>query len=238
MKTISLTNNNIEQINKEFAVKTAAERLAFLFTLSQENIVFSTSFGLEDQILTHLISSANLPVKFITLDTGRLFQETYNVFELTRVRYKIAVHVYVPDKDELEEFVNANGINSFYQSVEQRKLCCKIRKVNPLNLALKGAAVWITGLRAAQSEAREKLQFLELDAERGLLKCNPLLDWRLEQAETFAAENKIPLNTLHAKGFPSIGCAPCTRAIEPGEDIRAGRWWWENSKKECGLHSA
>lgn len=238
MKAIVRSTNSLEQLNAEFAVKTAPERLAFIATLREENIVFSTSFGLEDQVLTHLIASAHLPVKLITLDTGRLFQETYNVFELTRARYKVAVDVFFPDKEELELFVNENGINSFYQSVEQRKQCCKIRKVNPLNRALQGATVWITGLRASQSEARERLQFWEMDTTRGILKCNPLLDWSLEQTETFATANKIPLNTLHAKGFPSIGCAPCTRAVEPGEDIRAGRWWWENSKKECGLHSA
>jgi phosphoadenosine phosphosulfate reductase len=238
MSTINRTSKNLEQLNAEFAGKTAAARLAYLLAQTGENIVFSTSFGLEDQVITHLIAAEKIPVKLFTLDTGRLFQETYDVFELTRTRYKLPVDVFFPDKEVLEPFVNENGINSFYHSVEQRQLCCRIRKVEPLNRALRGATVWITGLRAGQSEARETLRFWEWDAARGLLKFNPLLDWSLEQTETFAAANNIPLNALHAKGFPSIGCAPCTRAIEPGEDLRAGRWWWENSKKECGLHSA
>ncbi|MGL5889393.1 MAG: phosphoadenylyl-sulfate reductase, partial [Bacteroidia bacterium] len=211
---------------------------AYIAALTDETIVFSTSFGLEDQVLTHLIAALQLPVKLFTLDTGRLFQETYDVFERTRARYKLAVDVFFPDKTELELFVNENGVNSFYQSVEQRKMCCQIRKVEPLNRALRGASVGITGLRSGQSETRGELKFWELDPARGILKFNPLLDFTLEQTEAYAKEHRIPLNALHAKGFPSIGCAPCTRAIEPGEGLRAGRWWWENSKKECGLHSA
>lgn len=231
-------SQDLAAFNAQFAAMNAEERLKHIYTLTTGKVVFSTSFGSEDQVLTHLIASTSLPVSLFTLDTGRLFQETYDVFERTRARYQLPIAVYFPGAQQVEAFVNENGINSFYTSVEQRKACCKIRKVEPLKRALQGAAVWITGLRAGQSESRENLPFLEWDEAHQLLKFNPLLDWSLAQLEAYIAEHRIPLNSLHAKGFPSIGCAPCTRAIEPGEDIRAGRWWWENSKKECGLHSA
>ncbi|MCU0435355.1 MAG: phosphoadenylyl-sulfate reductase [Bacteroidia bacterium] len=233
----SYTTSQLAALNAQLGPLPVPERLRLLLAHTQGEARFSTSLGLEDQVLTHLIATENIPVRIFTIDTGRLFQETYDVLEITRTRYKIAVEIFFPQAQQVQEFVNAHGPNSFYNSVEQRKACCHIRKVEPLQRALHGASVWITGLRAAQSNARGALQFVAWDENHQLLKFNPLLDWTLEQTETFARQHRVPLNALHAKGFPSIGCAPCTRAVQPGEDIRAGRWWWENSHKECGLHS-
>lgn len=197
---------------------------------------FSTSLGLEDQVITHWIGSNKLPIEIFTLDTGRLFQETLDTLEMTRTRYKIPVKVYFPDASEVEQMVYEKGPNSFFESVENRKECCRIRKVVPLKRALAGAKVWITGLRADQSNNRQSMQAVEWDPGHQVVKYNPLLDWSIGQVETFIKENRVPVNALHKKGFPSIGCAPCTRAIAPDEDLRAGRWWWESSAKECGLH--
>ncbi|MCA6362401.1 MAG: phosphoadenylyl-sulfate reductase [Bacteroidetes bacterium] len=228
----------LHALNTQLQPLSVSERLKRVLAQFPGSARFSSSLGLEDQVLTHLIAAEKTPVQIFTIDTGRLFQETYDVLELTRTRYKIAVHVFFPQAQPVQDFVNQNGPNSFYNSVAQRKACCHIRKVEPLQRALRGASVWITGLRAAQSNARGSLQFVAWDEAYQLLKFNPLLDWSLEQTEAFASQHRIPLNALHAKGFPSIGCAPCTRAVQPGEDIRAGRWWWENSHKECGLHSS
>jgi phosphoadenosine phosphosulfate reductase len=226
----------INHLNTTLASLDATSRLQFICTRFTEGVVFSTSLGQEDQVITHLIARQNLPVKIFTLDTGRLFQETYDLLDKTIARYKVPVAIYFPEAERVEAMVNLKGPNSFYESVENRKECCFIRKVEPLNRALKGAKIWITGLRAEQSDNRQNLPFAEWDEAHQLIKLNPLLDWSLEQMLGFITEQHIPCNSLHDKGFPSIGCAPCTRAIEPGEDIRAGRWWWEASKKECGLH--
>ncbi len=200
-----------------------------------ENICFSTSFSMEDQVITDLVSNSN--IKIFTLDTGRLFEETYNTWTLTRSKYKVSIKVYYPDKEELEPFIQENGPDSFYRSVENRKTCCDIRKVHPLKRALKGNKVWITGLRAEHSPDRKDLQQLEWDESNQIIKYHPLLFWTTEDVKKYIKEKQIPYNILHDKGFVSIGCAPCTRAIQPGEDFRAGRWWWEDaSKKECGLH--
>jgi len=196
---------------------------------------FSSALGLEDQIVTYWISQG-LSVQIFTLDTGRLFQETYDLLDLTQRKYKLPIRIYFPEKEKVEALVSDKGPNSFYESVENRKECCHIRKVEPLNRALKNAQVWITGVRAEQSANRQKMQRVEWDEQYQLIKYNPLLNWSTSEVEEFIAQHKIPVNTLHRKGFPSIGCAPCTRAILPGEDIRAGRWWWESSNKECGLH--
>ncbi len=198
--------------------------------------VFSTSLGQEDQVLTHVIARNNLPVKIFTLDTGRLFYEHYELLEKTNARYKTNIQVYFPEGPDVEQFVNEKGVNAFFESVENRKECCFIRKVKPLNRALQGAKVWITGLRADQSDNRKDMKMLEWDEARQLYKFNPLIHWTYEQMIGYIKDNNIPYNPLHDKGFISIGCAPCTRAIEPGEDARAGRWWWEVSHKECGLH--
>ncbi|HMQ90895.1 MAG TPA: phosphoadenylyl-sulfate reductase [Flavilitoribacter sp.] len=227
---------NAAQLNEQLAGLTAPERLKLVASLYTEGVVFSTSLGQEDQVITHMIARNGLPVRIFTLDTGRLFQETYDLLDSTRARYKVPVHVYFPDAAKVEALVTAKGANSFYASVENRKECCFIRKVEPLNRALKGAGIWITGLRADQSENRKDLAFAEWDESHQLIKVNPLADWSLDDVLEFIKENRVPYNALHDKGFPSIGCAPCTRAVEPGEDIRAGRWWWEQSQKECGLH--
>jgi phosphoadenosine phosphosulfate reductase len=198
---------------------------------------FSTSLGLEDQVISYWIGTQQLPIEVFSLDTGRLFQETYDVLQLTRIKYKLPIKVYYPQSSQVEELVLAKGPNSFYDSVENRKECCFIRKVVPLKRALTGAKVWVTGIRADQSANRQSMELVEWDDAHQLIKYNPLLHWSFDDVEKFIKDNNIPVNALHKKGFPSIGCAPCTRAIAPGEDIRAGRWWWETSAKECGLHS-
>lgn len=199
-------------------------------------VVFSSSLGQEDQVLTDIISRNRLDVSIFTIDTGRLFNETYELLERTNARYRQHIRVYFPEAGDIEEFVQQRGINSFYESAENRKTCCHIRKVKPLNRALAGAKVWITGLRAEQSPNRQDMTPLEWDEQRGLYKFNPLLRWSYDDVLEYIRQWNVPYNPLHDKGFISIGCAPCTRAVEPGEDPRAGRWWWEQSQKECGLH--
>ena len=214
------------------------ERLKLLArTFPAGSIAFSSSLGLEDQAITHAISQTQVPVRIFTLDTGRLFEETQSLLAATRERLGVQVQVFVPDALLLQEFLTSQGPNSFYESVEGRLECCRIRKVEPLRRALQGAQVWITGLRREQSANRATLPIAEWDSEHKLVKVHPLIDWSEEQLRDYVATNNIPVNRLHAKGFPSIGCAPCTRAVKPGEDPRSGRWWWEiPNKKECGLH--
>ena len=212
----------------------------FLQKLSKDyagRIVFSSSFSFEDQVITHLITDLHLPIQIFTLDTGRLFAETYSVWSSTLDRYKISIKAYYPNATILESFVEKKGPNAFYESVENRKGCCFIRKVEPLKRALSGNAIWITGLRAEHSADRGDLQSIEWDESNQIIKYHPLLHWTTNQVTDFITTNNIPYNPLHDKGFVSIGCAPCTRAIKAGEDYRAGRWWWEDTnKKECGLH--
>lgn len=212
------------------------ETLSFLANEYKGKVVFSTSFGQEDQVITDLIAINDLPITIFTLDTGRLFQETYDVFHKTLKKYKKEIKVYFPEASAVEKLLETKGPNSFYDSVENRKECCFIRKVAPLTKALKGNAIWITGLRAEQSENRNDLALFEYDAHFDIIKFNPLLKWTLKEVEDYLEKNNVPQNTLHKQGFVSIGCAPCTRAIAADEDIRAGRWWWESSHKECGLH--
>lgn len=213
-----------------------AETLGFLANEYNDKVVFSTSFGQEDQVITALIATNNLPITIFTLDTGRLFQETYDVFHKTLKKYKKEIKVFFPEAASVEKLLEAKGPNSFYDSVENRKECCFIRKVAPLTKALKGNEIWITGLRAEQSENRNDLALFEFDAHFNIIKFNPLLKWTLKEVEDYLEINNVPQNALHKQGFVSIGCAPCTRAITAEEDIRAGRWWWESSHKECGLH--
>jgi phosphoadenosine phosphosulfate reductase len=223
--------NLIEGLNPE-------EVLAVLAKNYANEIVFSTSFGWEDQVISHMIFSKDVPVKVFTLETGRLFPETYYVWNRTLETYQKEIHTYFPDKDLLEKMVSKKGPNSFYESVENRKECCGIRKVEPLNRASSGQKIWITGIRADQSQNREGMDWVEWDEAHQLVKVHPIFHWSLEDVKAYVAANHIPYNPLHDKGFPSIGCAPCTRAVREGEDFRAGRWWWEDqSKKECGLHS-
>ncbi len=212
----------------------------FLKKLSTDyvgKILFSSSFSYEDQVITHLIADQHLPIQIFTLDTGRLFAETYSVWNSTLERYKISIKAFYPDQLKLESFVEKNGPNAFYESVDNRKDCCYIRKVEPLKRALSGNSIWVTGLRAEHSADRQNLQSIEWDESNQIIKYHPLLHWTTEQVIDFIRTNNIPYNPLHDKGFVSIGCAPCTRAIKQGEDFRAGRWWWEDAnKKECGLH--
>lgn len=200
-------------------------------------VTFSSSFSYEDQVITHKILSNSLPVSIFTLDTGRLFSETYSVWNSTNERYNTHIKPYYPQHEALELFVSEKGPNAFYESVDNRKDCCFIRKVEPLKRALAGNAVWITGLRAEHSPSRQNLTTFEWDPSNNIIKYNPLLNWTTEQVKYYINEHNVPYNSLHDRGFISIGCAPCTRAVRPGEDFRAGRWWWEDAgKKECGLH--
>ena len=219
--------------------ETASLSALFDFLLEQNlgNITFSTSLGQEDQVITHHIATQKLPIKIFTLDTGRLFQETYDVLDLTQRKFKMHINVFAPNTKDVENLVTLKGPNSFYKSVENRKECCKIRKIEPLKRALSNQNIWITGLRKSQSQNRSDLDFFSYDENFGILKFNPLLQWSLKDVSEYLNTHNVPQNKLHNKGYVSIGCAPCTRAIESGEDIRAGRWWWESSKKECGLHT-
>lgn len=202
-------------------------------------IAFSTSLGIEDQAVTDAIVRSGARINIFTLDTGRHFPETLDTLFETEGRYGIKIHVTSPDASQAEALVAEDGVYGFRYSVEARKACCDVRKVQPLNRALAGSAAWITGLRREQSAGRADVPFASYDAGLGLIKVNPIADWTLSALEDYVTLNKVPVNALHARGFPSIGCQPCTRAIAPGEDIRAGRWWWENENgKECGLHVA
>lgn len=214
------------------------EKLRYLAHTFKDQIVFSTSFGWEDQVITHLIFANNIPIKVFTLETGRLFPETYYVWNRTLEVYGQPIHAYYPQTDLLQDMVNTKGPNSFYESVANRKQCCHIRKIEPLKRALEGNKIWITGIRAEQSANREDMHDIEWDEGNKLIKFHPIFNWSLQEVKDYIKANNIVYNTLHDRGFPSIGCAPCTRAVQPGEDFRAGRWWWEDqSKKECGLHS-
>jgi phosphoadenosine phosphosulfate reductase len=229
-----ILNKEIIQKIEQSSLPGAIQLVADLFP---GKVVFSTSLGQEDQVLTDAICKNKIAVQIFTLDTGRLFYETYDLIEKTNARYKTNLKIYFPDPADVESFVNEKGVNAFYESVENRKSCCFIRKVKPLNRALEGASVWITGLRAEQSDNRKDMPMIEWDEQRQLYKFNPLINWSFEEMVKYIKEHNVPYNTLHDKGFISIGCAPCTRAIEPGEEARAGRWWWEASHKECGLHT-
>src|ERR1700761_7718240 len=201
-------------------------------------ITMASSLGAEDMVLLDLIASLKLPIEVFTLDTGRLPQETYDLLQMAKARYgNVPITIYFPDTADTERYMAANGPNGFYDSIELRKQCCFIRKVKPLKRALAGKKAWVTGLRRAQSTARQSVEFIEWDADNAMHKVNPLADWTEEDVWTYIHAHDVPVNALHAKGYPSIGCAPCTRAVQPGEDQRAGRWWWENPEfNECGLH--
>jgi phosphoadenosine phosphosulfate reductase len=233
--TTAITNFTLtDQISR----LSIGETLHLLTGLYPGQVTFSTSFSFEDQVILHHIATENLPISVFTLDTGRLFAETYSVWSASREKYGIPIKAYMPDYDLLEPFVREKGPNAFYESVENRKQCCFIRKVEPLKRALGGQKIWITGIRAEHSGNRSQLTLTEWDEGNQLTKYNPLLHWTQAQVKAYINDNDIPYNILHDRGFVSIGCAPCTRAIRPGEDFRAGRWWWEEAdKKECGLHS-
>ena len=226
-----------DHILKETAEHHPVEALTYLCEKFPGKVTFSTSFSWEDQVITHMIFTNKLPVKVFTLETGRLFSETYYVWNRTMEMYRQPIHAYYPRHDLLEEMVNAKGPNLFYESVENRKECCGVRKIEPLKRALAGNECWITGIRAEQSANRQHMENAEWDEQNNILKFHPIFNWTLDEVKDYVRQYNVPYNTLHDKGFPSIGCLPCTRAVHPGEDFRAGRWWWEDqSKKECGLH--
>jgi phosphoadenosine phosphosulfate reductase len=227
----------VPELLEQLDGKTQPEMIELLCGLFPRKVTFSTSFGFEDQVITHQILSNNLPVSIFTLDTGRLFPETYSVWSRTIERYETKIKAYYPNGEKLQDLIEEKGPNLFYESPENRKDCCGVRKVEPLKRALKGNKIWITGLRAEQSAARQDLQPIEYDEVHDVIKYHPIFNWTTDETRDHINQFNIPYNILHDRGFISIGCAPCTRAIRPGEDFRAGRWWWEdNSKKECGLH--
>ncbi len=202
-------------------------------------VCFANSLGAEDMVLTDIIANSRLGISMFSLDTGRLPQETYELIQAVRNRYALPLQVYFPDSALVEEYVAEYGINGFYDSVENRKGCCFVRKVEPLRRALAGKGAWITGMRRAQAVTRGNLEVSARDVDNGLQKFNPLLEWSNKDVWTYIRQHDVPYNKLHDQFYPSLGCAPCTRSVTPGEDIRSGRWWWENPEnKECGLHAS
>jgi len=221
---------NLEGLSEEKAIK----KICSFFP---GKVVFTTSFGIEDQVITHMISETGCEVEIITLDTGRLFPETYHVFNETAKKYKLNIKVYFPDSNDVEKMMSEKGPFSFYYSIEDRLECCNIRKSRPLARALEGKSCWISGIRADQSASRSEMERIEFDGARKIFKFYPLFEWSYEKTMDYIRKNGIPYNSLHDRGFVSIGCQPCTRAVAPGEDFRAGRWWWEKGgDKECGIH--
>jgi phosphoadenosine phosphosulfate reductase len=228
-----------QEINKLLEQASALEIVNYFLKNYRGEIVFSTGLGAEGQALTDMIVDKDKDaVKIITLDTGRLFQETYDLIDRTREYYNIKINIFFPDYNKVEKMVNEKGMNLFYKSLENRKLCCHLRKTEPLKRALKGHKIWIAGLRRDQSITRINLQPVEWDEANQIIKVHPLYNWTQQDVWKYIKQNNVPYNTLHDKGYPSIGCEPCTRAVKPGEDERAGRWWWEEpEKRECGLHT-
>lgn len=232
-----METNRIDHLIDQISGLSTEQSLNFLAQVFTGGAVFSSSLSYEDQVITHQLLVNHMPVEIFTLDTGRLFSETYAVWNSTNEKYSTRIRAFYPDAQALQEFVANQGPNSFYESVENRQKCCHIRKVEPLQRALAGKTLWITGLRAEHSVARQDLKQLEWDDHNKIIKFHPLLYWSLEDVKEYITRHHIPYNPLHDRGFISIGCAPCTRAIKPGEDFRSGRWWWEQAdKKECGLH--
>jgi phosphoadenosine phosphosulfate reductase len=224
---------NFDQASAETVIRWTLDKFS-------PNVALACSFQAEESVLIDMMSRVRgADFRLFTLDTGRLNQETYDCMDAIRARYGISLEVYFPDALKVQDMVRTHGLNLFYNSVEERKLCCAVRKVEPLNRALKGLAAWMTGLRREQAVTRTAVGKVELDADHGnIVKINPLVDWSYDDVWKYIRENNVPFNRLHKQGYPSIGCAPCTRAVQPGEDSRSGRWWWENPEtKECGLHS-
>ena len=227
----------LKELSSQLKGLSIVESLRSLVSRFPGEVIFTTSFGIEDQALTHVIFDNNLAIRVATLDTGRLFPETYKVFANTIIKYKKNIDVYFPDHEAVEKMVTEKGPYSFYESKENRLECCRLRKVVPLNRALKGKSVWITGIRAEQSGNRNSMDSLEYDETKKIIKFHPLHDWTIEDVEKYIRENEVPYNSLYDKGYVSIGCEPCTRPIIKGQDFRSGRWWWENDgPKECGCH--
>ena len=230
--------SEIFEVNREFEDTEPQTILEWGITKFKDTISLACSFGAEDVVLLDMLSKIPARFQVFVLDTGRLPQETYNVMEQCRKKYGIEFKVFFPERDKIESLIERKGPNSFYSSIENRKECCYIRKVEPLSRALDGLQAWITGLRREQSVTRNGVPKVEIDPAHGnILKLNPLADWTNEQVWNYIRAHQVPYNELHDKGYPSIGCAPCTRAVKLGEDLRAGRWWWEAPElKECGIH--
>jgi len=227
----------VEELNKKFQDSTPQEILEYFIKNSDENIALSSSFGAEDQVITDMMLNIDKNVNIFSLDTGRLPYETYSVMDSTNLKYGIKVNVYFPNDNDVENLYKTQGINGFYESIQNRKDCCYVRKIAPLKRALKDLYIWVTGLRASQSVTREEMSAFEWDMGNQVIKFNPLINWSEEDVWEYIKKNHVPYNKLHDKRYPSIGCAPCTRAVKEGEDVRSGRWWWENPEhKECGLH--
>ncbi len=231
------TAEQVQQLNAN--LKTPQEVLKWSLDNLHPKIAMASSFGAEDVVVIDMMMKINPKARIFTLDTGRLNQETYDVMDEIRKKYDVNIEVMFPDQNEVEQMVRVNGLNLFYHSVGNRKLCCGIRKVHPLNRILSTLDGWITGLRADQTEVRLNSNKIEFDEQHnGIIKVNPIIEWTWDQTWDYIKKNNIPYNKLHDNGFPSIGCEPCTRAIKSGEPLRAGRWWWESdSQKECGLHA-
>lgn len=227
-----------EKLNEQLKGNKPGDVLKYFLDNCGGKVTFGSSLGAEDQVITDMLVKLGGDFSIFTLDTGRLFPETYELIDKTRDQYNIEIKVFFPFPKHVEEMVNRKGVNLFYKSVEDRKQCCYLRKIEPLKRALPGNEIWITGLRKDQSLTRFYTQFIEWDETFNIIKVNPLLNWTDKDVWNYIRENNVPYNTLHEKGFPSIGCQPCTRAIKPGEDLRAGRWWWESPEhNECGLHA-
>jgi phosphoadenosine phosphosulfate reductase len=232
------SNTTLNQLKDKLSDKPLEERLRILASLFPGKTLFTTSLGIEDQVITHKIFTNNLNIKLVTLDTGRLFPQTYDVLSNTISKYGKKISICFPEYEAIEKMVSEKGPFSFFESKENRIECCRLRKVVPLNRALAGVECWISGIRAGQSDDRNQMDWLEYDEARQMFRFYPLFDWSFEDVEKFVKENNVPYNSLHDKGYVSIGCEPCTRAVKPGEDFRAGRWWWENDgPKECGCHT-
>ncbi|QOR61239.1 phosphoadenylyl-sulfate reductase [Sulfurovum sp. ST-21] len=227
----------IEGINKELQNASVHEVLKYFLEKYKDRVSLSSSFGAEDQVLTDLILNIDADTHIFTLDTGRLHPETYDVMDATNLKYNTKIAVYFPEASNVEALYRTQGVNGHYESIEKRKHCCFVRKIEPLQRALKDVDVWITGLRSEQSVTRQQMPLVEYDEKFKVIKVNPLIAWSEKEVWEYIKEHNVPYNKLHDQGFPSIGCAPCTRAVEEGEDIRSGRWWWESPEhKECGLH--
>ncbi len=233
------TQEQLSSINQQFTTQAPEAVLKWALETYQGQVSLACSFGAEDVVLVDMLCKLHPSPRIFCLDTGRLHSETYEVMDAVRDHYGISIEAYFPQTDAVEKMIRTKGVNLFYQSIENRKECCGVRKVEPLNRALSGLKAWITGLRSAQAVTRSDTPMVEHDAaHRGIAKLNPLIHWSESQVWDYIKAHKVPYNKLHDEGFPSIGCAPCTRAIKPGEDVRAGRWWWESPEhKECGLHS-
>lgn len=227
----------IKQLRNQTADYNTKEIIAFFLNRYRDRITFSTSLAAEDQVLTDIICQTDKSLKIFTLDTGRLPQETYDTIEATRKRYEIDIDIYFPASTQVQELVKEAGPNLFYNSIQQRRQCCQVRKIQPLRRALTGFEVWICGLRKEQSVTRADLEIIQWDQQFNIIKLSPLLDWTTDEVWNYIRSYNVPYNSLHDRGYPSIGCQPCTRAVADGEDIRSGRWWWEKpEQKECGLH--